>query len=173
MKNIAVIGAGTMGNGIAHTFAQKGFQVNLIDISDKALEKGIGTITTNLDRMVAKGTITDSDKQHTLNNITSFTDMKQGVSGVALVVEAATENIDLKLNIFRQLNDFCSEYAISSTHTSSLSIAPNAALANAPLLVIGTHFMNPAPIMNLVEIAPTYITSVEVTKAIMDLSLAL
>ena len=173
MKNIAVIGAGTMGNGIAHTFAQKGFQVNLIDISEKALEKGIGTITTNLDRMVAKGTITDSDKQQTLNNITSFTDMKQGVSGVELVVEAATENIDLKLNIFRQLNDFCSENVILATNTSSISITQIAAVVNAPQRVIGMHFMNPVPIMKLVEIIRGYNTSDEVTKAIMDLSLAL
>lgn len=173
MKNIAVIGAGTMGNGIAHTFAQKGFQVNLIDISEKALEKGIGTITTNLDRMVAKGTITDSDKQQTLNNITSFTDMKQGVSGVELVVEAATENIDLKLNIFRQLNDFCSENVILATNTSSISITQIASVVNAPQRVIGMHFMNPVPIMKLVEIIRGYNTSDEVTKAIMDLSLAL
>lgn len=173
MKNIAVIGAGTMGNGIAHTFAQKGFQVNLIDISEKALEKGIGTITTNLDRMVAKGTITDSDKQQTLNNITSFTDMKQGVSGVELVVEAATENIDLKLNIFRQLNDFCSENVILATNTSSISITQIAAVVNAPQRVIGMHFMNPVPIMKLVEIIRGYNTSDEVTKTIMDLSLAL
>ena len=173
MKNIAVIGAGTMGNGIAHTFAQKGFQVNLIDISEKALEKGIGTITTNLDRMVAKGTITDSDKQQTLNNITSFTDMKQGVSGVELVVEAATENIDLKLNIFRQLNDFCSENVILATNTSSISITQIAAVVNAPQRVMGMHFMNPVPIMKLVEIIRGYNTSDEVTKAIMDLSLAL
>jgi len=173
MKNIAVIGAGTMGNGIAHTFAQKGFQVNLIDISEKALEKGIGTITTNLDRMVAKGTVTDSDKQQTLNNITSFTDMKQGVSGVELVVEAATENIDLKLNIFRQLNDFCSENVILATNTSSISITQIAAVVNAPQRVIGMHFMNPVPIMKLVEIIRGYNTSDEVTKSIMDLSLAL
>src|SRR5690606_38778744 len=140
---------------------------------EKALEKGIGTITTNLDRMVAKSTITDSDKQQTLNNITSFTDMKQGVSGVELVVEAGTENIDLKLNIFRQLNDFCSENVILATNTSSISITQIAAVVNAPQRVIGMHFMNPVPIMKLVEIIRGYNTSDEVTKAIMDLSLAL
>lgn len=170
MKNIAVIGAGTMGNGIAHTFAQKGFQVNLIDISDKALQKGIATITTNLDRMVAKEKISESDKQDTLNNITTFTDMKSGVNNVELVVEAATENIDLKLNIFKQLNDLCSENVILATNTSSISITQIAAAVNAPERVIGMHFMNPVPIMKLVEIIRGYNTSDEITKTIMQLS---
>ncbi len=170
MKNIAVIGAGTMGNGIAHTFAQKGFQVNLIDISDKALQKGIATITTNLDRMVAKEKISESDKQNTLNNITTFTDMKNGVNGVELVVEAATENIDLKLNIFKQLNDLCSENVILATNTSSISITQIAAAVSAPERVIGMHFMNPVPIMKLVEIIRGYNTSDEITKTIMQLS---
>lgn len=173
MKNIAVIGAGTMGNGIAHTFAQKGFNVNLIDISQQALEKGIKTITTNLDRMIAKGAITEADKQQTLSNITSFTDMKQGVSGVELVVEAATENVDLKLNIFKQLNDFCSENVILASNTSSISITQIAAVVNAPQRVIGMHFMNPVPIMKLVEIIRGYSTSDEVTKTIMELSVKL
>jgi len=173
MKNIAVIGAGTMGNGIAHTFAQKGFNVNLIDISQQALERGIGTITTNLDRMIAKGAITEADKQQTLSNITSFTDMKQGVSGVELVVEAATENVDLKLNIFKQLNDFCSENVILASNTSSISITQIAAVVNAPQRVIGMHFMNPVPIMKLVEIIRGYSTSDEVTKTIMELSVKL
>lgn len=170
MKNIAVIGAGTMGNGIAHTFAQKGFQVNLIDISDKALQKGIATITTNLDRMVAKEKISESDKQNTLNNITTFTDMKNGVNGVDLVVEAATENIDLKLNIFKQLNDLCGENVILATNTSSISITQIAAAVSAPERVIGMHFMNPVPIMKLVEIIRGYNTSDEITKTIMQLS---
>ncbi|HLV47296.1 MAG TPA: 3-hydroxybutyryl-CoA dehydrogenase [Flavobacterium sp.] len=173
MKNIAVIGAGTMGNGIAHTFAQKGFNVNLIDISQQALERGIGTITTNLDRMIAKGAITEADKQQTLSNITSFTDMKQGVSGVELVVEAATENVDLKLNIFKQLNDFCAENVILASNTSSISITQIAAVVNAPQRVIGMHFMNPVPIMKLVEIIRGYSTSDEVTKTIMELSVKL
>ena len=170
MKNIAVIGAGTMGNGIAHTFAQKGFQVNLIDISDKALQKGIATITTNLDRMVAKEKISESDKQNTLNNITTFTDMKNGVNDVELVVEAATENIDLKLNIFKQLNDLCGENVILATNTSSISITQIAAAVSAPERVIGMHFMNPVPIMKLVEIIRGYNTSDEITKTIMQLS---
>lgn len=170
MKNIAVIGAGTMGNGIAHTFAQKGFQVNLIDISEKALQKGIATITTNLDRMVAKEKISESDKQNTLNNITTFTDMKNGVNGVELVVEAATENIDLKLNIFKQLNDLCDENVILATNTSSISITQIAAAVSAPERVIGMHFMNPVPIMKLVEIIRGYNTSDEITKTIMQLS---
>ncbi len=170
MKNIAVIGAGTMGNGIAHTFAQKGFQVNLIDISDKALQKGIATITSNLDRMVAKEKISESDKQNTLNNITTFTDMKNGVNDVELVVEAATENIDLKLNVFKQLNDLCGENVILATNTSSISITQIAAAVSAPERVIGMHFMNPVPIMKLVEIIRGYNTSDEITKTIMQLS---
>lgn len=173
MKNVAVIGAGTMGNGIAHTFAQKGFKVSLIDISEKALEKGINTISTNLDRMIAREKITANDKQNTLGNITSFTDMKQGVAGVELVVEAATENVDLKLNIFKQLNELCSEDVILATNTSSISITQIGAVVNAPQRVIGMHFMNPVPIMKLVEIIRGYNTSDEVTKTIMDLSLAL
>lgn len=173
MKNVAVIGAGTMGNGIAHTFAQKGFKVSLIDISEKALEKGINTISTNLDRMIAREKITANDKQNTLGNITSFTDMKQGIAGVELVVEAATENVDLKLNIFKQLNELCSEDVILATNTSSISITQIGAVVNAPQRVIGMHFMNPVPIMKLVEIIRGYNTSDEVTKTIMDLSLAL
>lgn len=173
MKNVAVIGAGTMGNGIAHTFAQKGFKVSLIDISEKALEKGINTISTNLDRMIAREKITANDKQNTLDNITSFIDMKQGVAGVELVVEAATENVDLKLNIFKQLNELCSEDVILATNTSSISITQIGAVVNAPQRVIGMHFMNPVPIMKLVEIIRGYNTSDEVTKTIMDLSLAL
>ena len=173
MKNVAVIGAGTMGNGIAHTFAQKGFKVSLIDISEKALEKGINTISTNLDRMIAREKITANDKQNTLDNITSFTDMKQGIAGVELVVEAATENVDLKLNIFKQLNELCSEDVILATNTSSISITQIGAVVNAPQRVIGMHFMNPVPIMKLVEIIRGYNTSDEVTKTIMDLSLAL
>ena len=173
MKNVAVIGAGTMGNGIAHTFAQKGFKVSLIDISEKGLEKGINTISTNLDRMIAREKITAKDKQNTLDNITSFIDMKQGVAGVELVVEAATENVDLKLNIFKQLNELCSEDVILATNTSSISITQIGAVVNAPQRVIGMHFMNPVPIMKLVEIIRGYNTSDEVTKTIMDLSLAL
>ena len=170
MKNIAVIGAGTMGNGIAHTFAQSGFNVKLIDISEKSLDKGMATIAANLDRMVAKGTITEEDKHRTIGNIITYTDMKDGVVNVDLVVEAATENVDLKLKIFRDLNTFCDEKTILATNTSSISITQIAAVTTRQDKVIGMHFMNPVPIMKLVEIIRGYNTSDEVTKAIMDLS---
>jgi 3-hydroxybutyryl-CoA dehydrogenase len=170
MKNIAVIGAGTMGNGIAHTFAQSGFTVKLIDISDKSLEKGIMTIATNLDRMVSKGSITEEQKHQTLGNIITYTDMKDGVAGADLVVEAATENVDLKLNIFRQLSDLCEPDTILATNTSSISITQIGSVVSQPERVIGMHFMNPVPIMKLVEIIRGYNTSDTVTKTIMSLS---
>ncbi len=170
MKIIAVIGAGTMGNGIAHTFAQSGFTVKLIDVSEKSLNKGMATIFANLDRMVAKGTITEEDKFKTLGNIITYTDLKDGVVGVDLVVEAATENIELKLNIFKQLNDTCLHNTILATNTSSISITQIGAVVAHPERVIGMHFMNPVPIMKLVEIIRGYNTSDEVTKIIMDLS---
>lgn len=170
MKNIAVIGAGTMGNGIAHTFAQSGFKVRLIDISDDSLKKGMDTITKNLDRMVAKEHITEAEKQQTLNNISTFTDMVEGVKTADLVVEAATENSDLKLKIFKQLDDVCSKDTILATNTSSISITQIAAATSRPKQVIGMHFMNPVPIMKLVEIIRGYNTSDEVTKTIMELS---
>jgi 3-hydroxybutyryl-CoA dehydrogenase len=173
MKNIAVIGAGTMGNGIAHTFAQSGFTVKLIDVSEKSLDKGMATIAANLDRMVAKGTITEEDKLKTIGNIITYTDIKDGVVGVDLVVEAATENIDLKLNIFKQLNEVCSHATILATNTSSISITQIGAVVTHPERVIGMHFMNPVPIMKLVEIIRGYNTSDEVTKTIMDLSVTL
>jgi len=170
MKNVAVIGAGTMGNGIAHTFAQSGFQVRLIDISEASLKKGMDTITKNLDRMVAKEKITDSDKKKTLDNIKTSTKLIEGVSNADLVVEAATENIDLKLDIFRQLDEACAENTILATNTSSISITQIAAITTRPEKVIGMHFMNPVPIMKLVEIIRGYSTSDEVTKLIMDMS---
>ncbi len=170
MKNIAVIGAGTMGNGIAHTFAQSGFTVKLIDVSEKSLDKGMATIAGNLDRMVAKGTITEDDKNTTIGNIITYTDLKDGVVGADLVVEAATENVDLKLNIFKQLNDLCSHSTILATNTSSISITQIGAVVSHPERVIGMHFMNPVPIMKLVEIIRGYNTSDEVTHTIMDLS---
>ena len=170
MKNIAVIGAGTMGNGIAHTFAQSGFTVNLIDISEASLEKGIATISKNLDRMVAKARISEADKQATLNNITTYTDIPTGAKAVDLVVEAATENIDLKLKIFKQLDDACGENVILASNTSSISITQIAAVTSRPEMVIGMHFMNPVPIMKLVEIIRGYNTSDEVTNTIMELS---
>ena len=173
MKNIAVIGAGTMGNGIAHTFAQSGFTVKLIDISEKSLEKGIATIAANLDRMVAKGTITEEEKHKTIGNIITYTDIKDGVTGCDLVVEAATENLTLKLNIFKQLSDVCDHNTILATNTSSISITQIAASVVHPERVIGMHFMNPVPIMKLVEIIRGYNTTNEVTKTIMDLSIKL
>lgn len=173
MKNIAVIGAGTMGNGIAHTFAQKGFSVNLIDLSEDALKKGMDTISSNLDRMVAKEKISESDKNETLRNITTFTQTSEGVKNVDLVVEAATENVDLKLKIFKQLDELTSESTILATNTSSISITQIASVTQRPEKVIGMHFMNPVPIMKLVEIIRGYITSDEVTETIMDLSKSL
>ncbi|MEO5789450.1 MAG: 3-hydroxybutyryl-CoA dehydrogenase [Gelidibacter sp.] len=170
MKNIAIIGAGTMGNGIAHTFAQSGFRVQLIDISEASLKKGIDTITKNLDRMVSKEHITENQKQETLKNITTFTDMAEGVKSAELVVEAATENSDLKLKIFKQLDEICSADTILATNTSSISITQIAAATSRPKQVIGMHFMNPVPIMKLVEIIRGYSTSDEVTKTIMELS---
>ena len=170
MKNIAVIGAGTMGNGIAHTFAQSGFKVNLIDISEASLKRGIETIAKNLDRMVAKEKISEADKTETLSNISTFTSIINGVKNVELVVEAATENIDLKLNIFKQLDDACAEKTILATNTSSISITQIAAVTKRPNKIIGMHFMNPVPIMKLVEIIRGYNTSDEVTNTIMELS---
>ena len=173
MKQIAVIGAGTMGNGIAHTFAQSGFTVKLIDISEQAIERGMTTIAKNLDRMVAKGSITEADKLKTISNIITYTDTKDGVVGCDLVIEAATENVDLKLKIFKQLSDICDHNVILATNTSSISITQIAAQVIHPERVIGMHFMNPVPIMKLVEIIRGYSTSNEVTKIIMDLSLKL
>ncbi|HLV23292.1 MAG TPA: 3-hydroxyacyl-CoA dehydrogenase NAD-binding domain-containing protein, partial [Moheibacter sp.] len=173
MKNIAVIGAGTMGNGIAHVFAQNGFKVNLIDLSQESLEKGLNTISSNLDRMMAKQTITEEDKNSTLGNISSFTQMEEGVKNVDLVVEAATENVELKLKIFKQLDELTSSHTILATNTSSISITKIASATHRADKVIGMHFMNPVPIMKLVEIIRGYSTSAEVTKSIMDLSVTL
>ncbi|MBD09643.1 MAG: 3-hydroxybutyryl-CoA dehydrogenase [Flavobacteriaceae bacterium] len=170
MKNIAVIGAGTMGNGIAHTFAQSGFKVNLIDISEASLERGLATISKNLDRMVAKEKITENDKAETLGNITTYTNTVDGVKNTDLVVEAATENVDLKLKIFKQLDEACDEATILATNTSSISITQIAAVTSRPEKVIGMHFMNPVPIMKLVEIIRGYNTSDDVTNTIMELS---
>lgn len=159
MKNVAVIGAGTMGNGIAHTFAQNGYKVQLIDVSKASLEKGMATIAKNLDRMVAKEKISEEDKVNTLHNITTFTDLKTGVEYASLVVEAATENLDLKLKIFRDLEVFCPDDTIMASNTSSISITQIAAVTTRPDMVIGMHFMNPVPVMKLVEIIKGYNTS--------------
>ncbi len=170
MKNIAVIGAGTMGNGIAHTFAQSGFNVQLIDISAASLERGMNTISKNLDRMVAKEKISESDKAKTLAQITTYTSIESGVEFADLVVEAATENKDLKLKIFKQLDAACPEACILATNTSSISITEIAAITSRPEMVIGMHFMNPVPIMKLVEIIRGYNTNDAVTNTIMELS---
>ncbi len=173
MKNIAVIGAGTMGNGIAHTFAQFGHNVQLIDVSEEALDRGLSTIEKNLDRMVSKERITDAEKQETLSNITLYTNLAEGVSDIDLVVEAATENLDLKLNIFRELDAHCTPHTILATNTSSISITQIAAVTSRPELVIGMHFMNPVPLMKLVEIIRGYNTSDTTTQTIMELSRSL
>ncbi|MFY7811829.1 MAG: 3-hydroxyacyl-CoA dehydrogenase family protein [Flavobacterium sp.] len=173
MNTIAVIGAGTMGNGIAHTFAQSNFKVKLIDVSEKSLDKGMQTIANNLERMVAKGTINEETKLKTISNIITYTDIKDGVAGVDLVVEAATENIDLKLKIFKDLDTFCDERVILATNTSSISITQIAAATNRADKVIGMHFMNPVPLMKLVEIIRGYNTSNEVTQEIMNLATTL
>ena len=173
MKNIAVIGAGTMGNGIAHVFAQNNYQVNLIDISQEALDNGLATITKNLDRLLAKERITEDVKEDTLGRITTYTSIPEGVKETDLVIEAATENVDLKLKIFKQLDKVAPLSAILATNTSSISITQIAAVTNRPEKVIGMHFMNPVPIMKLVEIIRGYTTSNEVTETIMELSKSL
>ncbi len=170
MHNIGVIGAGTMGNGIAHVFAQNGFKVNLIDISQGSLDNGIATITKNLDRMIAKEKITDHIKSETLARIATFTSIADGVKETDLVIEAATENLDLKINIFKHLDTACSAETILATNTSSISITQIAATTQRPDKVIGMHFMNPVPIMKLVEVIRGYSTSDETTKSIMSLS---
>ena len=170
MKNIAVIGAGTMGNGIAHVFAQFGHTVTLIDVSQDALDKAKATITKNLDRQVTKGTLSEAEKLNTLSNITTDTSIENGVKNVQLVVEAATENIELKLKIFNELDRVCAPEVILASNTSSISITKIASVTNRPDKVIGMHFMNPVPVMKLVEIIRGYSTSDEVTALIMDTS---
>jgi len=170
MKNIAVIGAGTMGNGIAHVFAQFGYKVALIDVAQASLDKGLATIAKNLDRQVAKEAISEADKNATLANITTFTSMTEGVKNVDLVVEAATENIDLKLKIFADLDAATAPNVILATNTSSISITKIAAVTTRPDKVIGMHFMNPVPVMKLVEIIRGYSTSNDVTDLIMETS---
>jgi 3-hydroxybutyryl-CoA dehydrogenase len=170
MKNIAVIGSGTMGNGIAHTFAQFGYNVALIDISQPALDKALATISKNLDRIVAKGTITEADKASTLKNITTYTALADGVKNADLVVEAATENVEIKLNIFRDLDKLCGPNTILASNTSSISITKIGAVTKRPDKVIGMHFMNPVPVMKLVEVIRGYSTSDEVCSLIMETS---
>jgi 3-hydroxybutyryl-CoA dehydrogenase len=170
MKNITVIGSGTMGNGIAHTIAQHGFNVSLVDINPVSLGRALQTITNNLDRQINKGAITDDVKSHTLKNITTFTDMNAGAANADLVVEAATENREIKLNIFKQLSNICGENTILASNTSSISITQIAAVTKYPGNVIGMHFMNPVPVMKLVEVIRGYATTDDVTKTVMELS---
>ena len=170
MKNITIIGAGTMGNGIAHAFAQKEYKVTIVDISNESLEKAIVTITKNLDRMLSKEKISEQEKNDTLANINTTTDFQTGVEKSDLVVEAATENVDLKLKIFKDLDEICQEHTILATNTSSISITQIANQTNRKDKIIGMHFMNPVPIMKLVEVIRGKETSNEVTSQIMDLS---
>lgn len=170
IKNVSVIGAGTMGNGIAHVFAQNGFLVTLIDVSAAQLEKAVATIAKNLDRQVAKETISEDQKKAALANITTQTAIAAGVQNAQLVIEAATENTELKLKIFKQIDEAAPEGCILATNTSSISITKIAAATKRPALVVGMHFMNPVPVMKLVEIINGYSTTKEVTHLIVDLS---
>ena len=170
MENIAVIGAGTMGNGIAHVFAQNGYKVNLIDISTEALDKAFKTIEKNLDRMLSKEKISTETKEKTLSNLHKITNLKEGVSDADLVVEAATENMDIKLSIFKQMDQFAPANCILSTNTSSISITKIAAVTKRADKVIGMHFMNPVPVMKLVEVIKGYSTSNKTLQTIMELS---
>ena len=171
MKKIAVIGAGTMGNGIAHTFAQKNYQVTLIDVSEQSLEKALSTISKNLDRMVSKDKISESEKSQTLANIQTSTEINKDVlSGTDLVVEAATENLDIKLQIFENLDSLCPDKTILASNTSSILISTIAGATNRADKVIGMHFMNPVPIMKLVEVIKSKETSAQVVSTIMELS---
>lgn len=170
MKNIAVIGAGTMGNGIAHVFAQTNYKVNLIDISQDSLDKGLAIINKNLDRLIAKEKITQSDKEATLKNLRTYTSIENGVKSADLVVEAATENVDLKLKIFEQLESYAPAGCILASNTSSISITKIASATKRPDKVIGMHFMNPVPIMKLIEIIRGYSTSEETMNIIVELS---
>ena len=170
MKNVTVVGAGTMGNGIAHVFAQNGYNVNLVDISDTALDKAMKTISKNLDRMVNKEKISEEDKKKTLNNLSTNNSIAEGVKNAELIIEAATENIDLKLSIFQELDTNSPSNCILATNTSSISITKIAAATSRPSQVIGMHFMNPVPVMKLVEIIKGYSTSDEVLNKIMEVS---
>jgi 3-hydroxybutyryl-CoA dehydrogenase len=170
MKNIAVIGAGTMGNGIAHVFAQNGFTVQLIDLSEAQLEKAVATISKNLDRQVAKGTLTEEQKAQTLANLTTSNSIENGVSNAELVVEAATENVDLKLKIFQTLDASAPANCILASNTSSISITKIASVTNRPSQVIGMHFMNPVPVMKLVEVIRGYSTSNEINEKVFEIS---
>jgi 3-hydroxybutyryl-CoA dehydrogenase len=173
MKQVAVIGSGTMGNGIAHVFALKGFEVALIDVSTEALSKAMQSIRINMDRQVAKEQISTQEKESAIKKIRTFTLLQEGVSEADLVVEAATEKMETKLNIFRELDRYCKADAILSSNTSSISITKIASVTQRPAQVIGMHFMNPVPVMKLVEVIRGYATSDETAATIMDLSVRL
>ncbi len=173
IKSVAVIGGGTMGNGIAHVFAQKGYSVNLIDVRQEALDKALATIGKNMDRQIAKGGLTEEEKASALGNITTYTELSKGVSAVDLVVEAATENVDIKLSIFREMDAHAPAHAILATNTSSISITKIAAVTQRPTQVVGMHFMNPVPVMKLVEVIEGFKTDESVTKLILELSKSL
>jgi 3-hydroxybutyryl-CoA dehydrogenase len=173
MKHISVIGGGTMGNGIAHTFALKGYQVSLIDIKQEFVDKALQTIENNLDRQVKKGVIDEVTKGKTLSNIKTYTDLEKGVYNADLVIEAASENVDVKLAIFQNLDRYSPEHTILASNTSSISITKIASVTNRPHKVIGMHFMNPVPIMKLVEVIKGYSTSKETTQQIFELSINL
>jgi 3-hydroxybutyryl-CoA dehydrogenase len=173
MQIISVIGSGTMGNGIAHTFALSGYRVNLVDISEESLKKGIETIKKNLDRQIFKKLIAEEMKMKAIENIKTYTDLALAVHDSDLIIEAATENQGIKLQIFRDLDLYCKKEAILASNTSSISITSIASVTKRPDKVIGMHFMNPVPVMKLVEVIRGYSTSDEVTKSIMDLSLKL
>ena len=170
MKNITVIGSGTMGNGIAHTFAQHGFNVSLVDVNEATLNRALQTITNNLDRQIKKGTIDEQEKTATLSHIKTYTDLKDAVQNADLVIEAATENREIKLGLFKQLSELCSDKVILASNTSSISITQIASITKNPGNVIGMHFMNPVPLMKLVEVIRGYATTDEVTSTIMRLS---
>ena len=170
IETVAVIGAGTMGNGIAHVFAQKGFNVRLVDVKKEQLDKALSTISKNMERQIAKGTITESDRQRGLQRIQVFTDLREGVSQASLAIEAATEEISLKQHLFKMMDDSAPADAILATNTSSISVTKIAAVTRRPGSVVGMHFMNPVPVMKLVEIINGYATRAEVTDAVVGLS---
>jgi 3-hydroxybutyryl-CoA dehydrogenase len=170
IKKVAVIGSGTMGNGIAHVFAQHGYEVAMIDVNPQALEKALGTITKNFDRQIAKGALSEDDKKKALSHIKTFTKLEEGVKGADLVVEAATENVQIKLEIFKQLDSLCTPETILASNTSSISITKIASVTKRADKVIGMHFMNPVPVMKLIEVIRGYSTSDEVTSLIMQTS---
>jgi 3-hydroxybutyryl-CoA dehydrogenase len=173
MKNITVIGSGTMGNGIAHVFAQNNYKVSLVDVNESALKKAVETIGKNLDRQVSKGQLTEADKDMALANLTVYTNIKEGAENADLVIEAATENMNIKLDIFRTLDEIAPSHCILASNTSSISITQIASVTKRADKVIGMHFMNPVPVMKLVEIINGYKTSAEVTKTITELSKAI